>query len=79
MSETLTPHFLTPEEAAPIFGTTKTTLKRYARLSGHCTRLERNRIAFDQDNLDNLHSWLKEQQKTPAPPEPGEEIDYFDL
>lgn len=71
------PRFLTPEQAARELGTTKTTIKRFARLTGICTRLERNRIAFDESDLHAMHLWIKEQQAKPPEAEPGEEIDYF--
>lgn len=71
------PRFLTPEQAARELGIPKTTIKRLARITGICTRLERNRIAFDEGNLDAMNIWIKEQQSKPPEAEPGEEIDYF--
>lgn len=71
------PRFLTPEQAARELGIPKTTIKRFARITGICTRLERNRIAFDDVDLHAMHVWIKEQQAKPPEAVPGEESDYF--
>ena len=62
--DALDPHkFYTPEEIAPLMGLAKTELRRYCRISGHCTRLSRNKIMLDQENARAIHQWIKDQQQ----------------
>lgn len=51
-----------PEEVAPELGLYVTELKRYAVESGCHTRLARNRIAFDEDDVTALVAWIKENR-----------------
>ena len=58
--------FRTPEQVAPDIGIPVRTLRRYARESGICTRLERDRMAFDRDDEDRMRLWIKTRpQYTP--------------
>lgn len=57
------PRYRTPELVAQELGMPVTTVKRHARVSGICTRLERRRIAFTATQVDELASWIEEQQK----------------
>lgn len=76
MSATESPVFRTPEEVAPDLGMTKTELRRYARESGHCTRLSKNRIMLDADNIANLVAWVKARSAEPVLTETGA-VDNF--
>jgi predicted site-specific integrase-resolvase len=66
--------FRTPEERAPEIGVPPSTLRRFIRESGICTRLERNRITLTDDDAERLVAWIKEQS-APTPEE--HELDPF--
>lgn len=57
--ETEIPHFRSPEEVAPTLGMTKTELRRYAKESGHFTKLSKNRMMLDAENIANILTWIK--------------------
>lgn len=76
MSEAETPVFRSPEEVAPELGMTKTELRRYCKESGHFTRLSKNRVMLDEENVKDIVSWVKARDKEPVVTETGE-IDHF--
>ncbi|MGO4589502.1 hypothetical protein [Paenarthrobacter sp. 2TAF44] len=53
-SKPIAPVFRTLEAVAPELGMTKTELRGYCRQPGYCTRLSKNRIMLDQDNIKDL-------------------------
>lgn len=57
-----TPIFRTPEEVAPELGMSKSELRNYCRVSGHCTRLSKNRIMLHEDDIKNLIEWVRERK-----------------
>lgn len=59
MQEPIKPMFRTPEEVAPELGMKPTELRRYCRITGHCTRLSRRRIMLDDDNIADIVAWMK--------------------
>ncbi|MGP9488917.1 hypothetical protein CIK76_05090 [Glutamicibacter sp. BW80] len=64
---TETAYFRTPEVVAPELGMTPTELRRYCRASEkHHTRLSNNRIMLDQDNIDAIIAFVKEQKEKPV-------------
>lgn len=53
-------YFRTPEEVAPELGMTPTELRRYCRVSSaHGTRLSKNRIMLDEDNVQAVIAYVK--------------------
>lgn len=76
MSDTESPLFRTPEDVAPTLGMSKTELRRYCRESGHCTRLSKNRIVLDRENIAALVAWVKSRNITSVITATGD-IDHF--
>lgn len=70
MSTTETPRFRSPEEVAPGLGMTKTELRRYCRESGHFTKLSKNRVALDDENIEAVVAWVKEKKTQAAKIDP---------
>lgn len=78
MSTPEAPIFRTPEEVAPELGMTKTELRRYCRLSpDHCTRLGRNRITLDAENVKAVIAYIKLENSRPVIDLVTGEIDPF--
>lgn len=72
------PHFRTPEAVAPELGMSKTELRRYCRIKpDHCTRLSNNRIMPDQDNIDAIIAYVKEQNSQPVILKETGDVDPF--
>lgn len=73
MTDRLTsePVFVSAERAAEILGFKKVeTVRRLSRESGIRTLLERNRIAFTAEQLEELAEWIKHRHD-PPPVEQG--------
>lgn len=76
MPEPVKPTFRAPEEVAPELGMTPTELRRYCRITGHCTRLSNRRIMLDDENITDIVAWVKAQSAEPVYL-PNGEIDHF--
>lgn len=63
-----------PEDVAPELGLYVTELKRYAVESGCHTRLARNRIAFDDEDVQGLIAWIKENRAGAVPETTEEDV-----
>lgn len=72
-----TPTFRTPEEIAPELGLKKTETRRYAKESGHHTRIGRGKIVLDEDHVKNLTAWLRTRNEAHAEWEAEQENDPF--
>lgn len=68
--------FRTPEEVAPELGMTPTELRRYCRVTGHCTRLSNRRIMLDAENIADIIAWVKAESTKPVYL-PNGDIDHF--
>lgn len=69
MTDRLTsePVFVSAERAAEILGFKAVeTVRRLSRESGIRTLLERNRIAFTVEQIDELAEWIKHRHDPPA-------------
>lgn len=55
--------FRTPEEVAPRFRETGSTIRRWCRESGHCTRGSKNKILLTPKNEADLAEWIANQQR----------------
>ena len=72
------PYFRTPEAVAPELGMTKTELRRYSRISStHHTRLGNNRIMLDQDNINAIIAYIKQENSQPVIDKEAGEEDPF--
>lgn len=55
-----------------------TELRRYCRISTkHCTRLSRNKIMLDADNIKAIIAYIKEENSQPVVDEKTGQIDPF--
>ncbi|RII40930.1 hypothetical protein DWB68_15290 [Galactobacter valiniphilus] len=70
------PRYRTPAHVAAELGIPVTTVKRHARVSGICTRLERRRIAFTAEQIEELAAWIEGQQSPTFENVPAE-LDAF--
>lgn len=78
MSADMLPHFRPPEQVAPELGMTNTELRRYCRISpDHCTRLGRNKIMLDAENVKAVIAYIKLENSRPVIDLVTGEIDPF--